>query len=331
MNTTMESQNFNELDEMKQQLQMLQDKFQKEVTINDRLIQESIRHKMSWNKKLFWSDIISIPILIFIQLVMTEVFQLSWWNLGIFTVVVLAIVFADYKINVSTLRDEDLQRNNLIETAKKLVLMKRLGKIECIITFPLGFSWAGWVCVKLWLQVNLQRNELLSQGYGLFCVVLFVLGLLIALYFYRKMQRSNDELINQINNLTAIKDSSLQEKFGEIQLMKCDNTIFADEIVSKLNENGIEARVHDETQDTAVGAYGPIVGIAIFVSEQQYEQALALVKPIVEARDKAIEERLAENSGLTNDRKEKHKAIIIVIVLFLIMLGTLLFVMSHEL
>jgi Ca2+/Na+ antiporter len=327
----MESQNFNELDEMKQQLQMLQDKFQKEVTINDRLIQESIRHKMSWNKKLFWSDIISIPILIFIQLVMTEVFQLSWWSLGIFTAVVLAIVFADYKINVSTLRDEDLQRNNLIETAKKLVRMKRLGKIECIITFPLGFSWAGWVCVKLWLQVNLQRNELLSQGYGLFCVVLFVLGLLIALYFYRKMQRSNDELINQINNLTAIKDSSLQEKFGEIQLMKCDNTIFADEIVSKLNENGIEARVHDETQDTAVGAYGPIVGIAIFVSEQQYEQALALVKPIVEARDKAIEERLAENSGLTNDRKEKHKAIIIVIVLFLIMLGTLLFVMSHEL
>jgi uncharacterized membrane protein YciS (DUF1049 family) len=130
---------------------------------------------------------------------------------------VLAIVFADYKINVSTLRDEDLQRNNLIETAKKLVRMKRLGKIECIITFPLGFSWAGWVCVKLWLQVNLQRNELLSQGYGLFCVVLFVLGLLIALYFYRKMQRSNDELINQINNLTAIKDSSLQEKFGGIQ------------------------------------------------------------------------------------------------------------------
>ena len=329
MNTT--NGNFNELDEMKQQMQMLQDKFQKEVTINDRLIQESIRHKMSWNKRLFWSDIISIPILIFIQLVMTEVFQLSWWSLGIFTAVVLAIVFADYKINVSTLRDEDLQRNNLIETAKKLVRMKRLGKIECIITFPLGFSWAGWVCVKLWLQVNLQRNELLSQGYGLFCVVLFVLGLLIALYFYRKMQRSNDELINQINNLTAIKDSSLQEKFGEIQLMKCDNTIFADEIVSKLNENGIEARVHDETQDTAVGAYGPIVGIAIFVSEQQYEQALALVKPIVEARDKAIEERLAENSGLTNDRKEKHKAIIIVIVLFLIMLGTLLFVMSHEL
>ena len=99
MNTT--NGNFNELDEMKQQMQMLQDKFQKEVTINDRLIQESIRHKMSWNKKLFWSDIISIPILIFIQLVMTEVFQLSWWSLGIFTAVVLAIVFADYKISVS--------------------------------------------------------------------------------------------------------------------------------------------------------------------------------------------------------------------------------------
>lgn len=51
MNTT--NGNFNELDEMKQQMQMLQDKFQKEVTINDRLIQESIRHKMSWNKNFF--------------------------------------------------------------------------------------------------------------------------------------------------------------------------------------------------------------------------------------------------------------------------------------
>ena len=40
MNTTITPQKFIELDEMKQQLHILQDKFQKEVIINDTLIQE---------------------------------------------------------------------------------------------------------------------------------------------------------------------------------------------------------------------------------------------------------------------------------------------------
>ena len=43
MNTTITPQKFIELDEMKQQLHILQDKFQKEVIINDTLIQESMK------------------------------------------------------------------------------------------------------------------------------------------------------------------------------------------------------------------------------------------------------------------------------------------------
>lgn len=113
-------------------------------------------------------------------------------------------------------------------------------------------------------------------------------------------------------------------------LMKCENTIFADEIVGKLNENGIETRTHDETQDTAVGAYGPLVGIAIYVPAQQYDQALALVKPIVEARDKAIEERLAgsKGAGHADSKKEKRQAVVIVFAIFLVMLVCLLYVLG---
>jgi hypothetical protein len=119
----------------------------------------------------------------------------------------------------------------------------------------------------------------------------------------------------------------------ERELMKCDNTIFADEIAGKLEEIGIEARMHDETQDTAVGAYGPNVGIAIFVPEEQYERAAALVRPIVEAREKAREERLAEENGAdaADSRSEKIKALIVVIVIFLIVLAVFLFMLSHEL
>ena len=115
----------------------------------------------------------------------------------------------------------------------------------------------------------------------------------------------------------------------EKELIKCDNSIFADEIVGKLNEVGIPTRMHDESQDTVVGAYGPIVGIAIYVPEEQYDRAMALVKPNAEAREKATEERLsaANGAGKGNPRKEKTQAIIIVLVLFLVVLAVYLYFM----
>ena len=50
---------------------------------------------------------------------------------------------------------------------------------------------------------------------------------------------------------------------GLITLTKCDNTIAADEIASKLASNGITASLHDEFNDPAYGAYGPNPGIAV--------------------------------------------------------------------
>ena len=59
-----------------------------------------------------------------------------------------------------------------------------------------------------------------------------------------------------------------------ITLTKCDNTIVADEIVSKLASNGITASLHDELNDPAYGAYGPNPGIEVRVFKKDYEQSL---------------------------------------------------------
>lgn len=203
MNTTLESQSFNGLDEMKQQLQILHDKFQKEVTINDRLLQESMQHKMSWIKKLFWMEVIIVPFGILAWHEIVEIFHLSLWVFGFFTAMMLICLFLDYIINVSTLRDEDYQRDNLIETAKKLVRMKRLRKIECVFTYPLSFLWLGWAAFEMWQQVNLQHNEVLSQKVGIVYIVIIALSVLLGFYLYHKMQRSNEELIEQINSMTT--------------------------------------------------------------------------------------------------------------------------------
>lgn len=63
-------------------------------------------------------------------------------------------------------------------------------------------------------------------------------------------------------------------------LIKCENTIVADEVVELLHAHGIVSRQHDESQDPRIGAYGPLTGISIFVFERDYEQAKTLVASV---------------------------------------------------
>lgn len=70
-------------------------------------------------------------------------------------------------------------------------------------------------------------------------------------------------------------------------LIKCDTTIYADEITNLLIENNIVSRQHDEGQDQRPGAYGAITGIAIYVFEKDYEKAAEIINPIVDSRNKS--------------------------------------------
>ncbi|MEG0992390.1 MAG: DUF2007 domain-containing protein [Bacteroidales bacterium] len=64
-------------------------------------------------------------------------------------------------------------------------------------------------------------------------------------------------------------------------LLKCTSNIWADEVVSLLNTYNIASRHHDESQDQRHGAYGPVIGIAIYVYEKDYEKANDIIKPIL--------------------------------------------------
>ena len=75
---------------------------------------------------------------------------------------------------------------------------------------------------------------------------------------------------------------------GLITLTKCDNTIAADEIASKLASNGITASLHDELNDPAYGAYGPNPGIAVKVFKKDYEQSLRILKEIRTSRSEQL-------------------------------------------
>ena len=148
-------------------------------------------------------EVICAPFEILAWFGIVKACHFSWWTFGFFTIMLLVCLFFDYIINLGTLRDDDYQRDNLIETSKKLVRMKHLRRIEYIVTYPLGSVWLGWAAFEMWQQVNLQHNEVLSQQVGIVYVVLIALAAFIVFYLYYKMQRTNDELIEQINSVTT--------------------------------------------------------------------------------------------------------------------------------
>lgn len=73
-----------------------------------------------------------------------------------------------------------------------------------------------------------------------------------------------------------------------ISLTKCDNSILADEIVSKLANAGIASSLHDELNDPAYGAYGPNPGIEVRVFKKDLERAQSILKEITEKREKQL-------------------------------------------
>ena len=81
---------------------------------------------------------------------------------------------------------------------------------------------------------------------------------------------------------------TMMENEEIITLTKCDNTIVADEIVSKLASNGITASLHDELNDPAYGAYGPNPGIEVRVFKKDYEQSQHILNEIRSSRSEQL-------------------------------------------
>ena len=73
-----------------------------------------------------------------------------------------------------------------------------------------------------------------------------------------------------------------------ISLTKCDNSILADEFVSKLANAGIASSLHDELNDPAYGAYGPNPGIEVRVFKKDLERAQSILQEITEEREKQL-------------------------------------------
>ncbi|MGN0283149.1 MAG: hypothetical protein ACI4B3_12775 [Prevotella sp.] len=187
--------NNNELDVMRQQLEILKQKLNKQTIVNDRLIRKAMSRKMSWIMKYIWFELFFLlPFaalsFVFIKLMVPSV---SWFPMIGILLLMLADILFDFYVNHTSAKD--WLSENLVETGHRLVWMKRMRWWQVAVSLPIA------VALFAWYFSGFTENEML-QSMIAGGIVGGVVGFGIGIYILIKMNRTNDELIQQIRDLT---------------------------------------------------------------------------------------------------------------------------------
>lgn len=200
----MNPQEDNTLEEMRRQMAILQEKLDNETIVNERLLRESMKHNYSSiNRYLSVEATILMPIIIIAFPALALIFHLSWGPVIAVILLCLADVIFDYKVN--HIKDEAFMGDNLIPTALRLQRAKRLNVLQMMVSMPLMILWFAWFIIDFFQSIDYQDELLTASAYGGIvggCIGL-VCGLIFAIQLYRKQQKTRQQVIDQINDLTA--------------------------------------------------------------------------------------------------------------------------------
>ena len=203
----MENNNQNtELELMRSQMEDFKAQLDKQKIVNEKMIISSMKKSMSWIKRFVYFECSLVPIIAVSWFAIKEYALLSWFNYAFLMTMIIVSVIADYRINVSAISDADYSRNNLLTTVKKLTRMKRQRSIEMMIEVPVLVVWLLWSGIETWMYMPADAPDFVRAAvYGGMVggVIGGVCGLIFAFRIFSKMQRTNDEVISQINDLNA--------------------------------------------------------------------------------------------------------------------------------
>ena len=194
--------NNNELEIMRSQMASFKKQLEQQEIINRRIMSESMKKKFSWIKMMIIGEIILIPIFLYLAFAAKYYFDLSWWSVATFVILLLCDVWCDYDINMRAIKDSDYSHDNLIDTIEKLVKMKQRRAKQTAIMLTVTIVMSIWLLIEIGfhlIAINADTGMwlvLYGGGTGAF------IGVVAAWWIYRKMQKTNDEMIKQIEEIS---------------------------------------------------------------------------------------------------------------------------------
>lgn len=198
----MEKNTMDHMEELKQQFAILTDKLESQEINNERLLRTVMKTKMkSINKYYYWLFFLGLPIIILCFQTFYCKGQVSL--LFYVSTVLLAVFDTICGMVINKMGNNQWQEADLLTARQTLVQMKQRRKKGEIISIPLVIIWLSFFVLEVF------RSSANAFMLSTFAVIGGLLGLGIGLLAYRKMQRTNDELIREIDQLK--KDLSDEE------------------------------------------------------------------------------------------------------------------------
>lgn len=198
----MEKNTIDHMEELKQQFAILTDKLESQEINNERLLRTVMKTKMkSINKYYYWLFFLGLPIIILCFQTFYCKGQVSL--LFYVSTVLLAVLDTICGMVINKMGNNQWQEADLLTARQTLVQMKQRRKKGEIISIPLVIIWLSFFVLEAF------RSSANAFMLSTFAVIGGLLGLGIGLLAYRKMQRTNDELIREIDQLK--KDLSDEE------------------------------------------------------------------------------------------------------------------------
>lgn len=184
-----------ELMEMKEQLSILNQKLEKEKIVNDRMMRRATKEKISKMQRHALIKAIAIAFAIPYTCWVTHWLGFSPWFCAFTFAALVIALYADYRIH-RNLRANEAMQGNLMDVRKKVLHIKQAYGDWIKFSIPILIVWLTWFVYEIYQQPDIPQEAIFAGiGSG------GIFGGIIGFLEYRKIQRSADEILQQIEDM----------------------------------------------------------------------------------------------------------------------------------
>ena len=188
-----------ELDDMRQQLNTLKKKLGEQEILNDRLVRRSMRNEVNSITRRYYIimalGVLMVPYGYFCFVVLCHLSMAFWIATSVFMLICAGATFYNY-LKIS---DSDLMSHNLVEARKQVASAKKFEVDWLKFGIPAVCLWLCWFFYELY-----QKNsDALTEGLFWGGCIGATIGALCGIRIHFKTQRQYQEIIDQIEDLTA--------------------------------------------------------------------------------------------------------------------------------
>lgn len=186
-----------ELDILKEEMAALKRSLDKEQIVNDKLMRTVMRQKTSWLNTFVKFEFIALPFTYLIFAVACAFFRISQWYALSF--LILGIVDSVLDLRTFRISPKIFSTYSMMEVRQLLIRQKKERFIHLCVSAPLVIIWL------MLFSMAVFREPQDPVGYAgmIGGIIGGVIGGILVVMLYRKAQKTNDFIINDIQDENA--------------------------------------------------------------------------------------------------------------------------------